>query len=138
LLALFAGRWAGAGTVELQGARREAFSCRASYASAGATGVDQTLRCANPRYTYALRSSLRLEGTNISGEWHDDSQARSGLVVGRVTSKALVLSLSGDGYEADMVVRLDACTQTIAVMSRTQEVERAELSLRKADCAAAR
>jgi hypothetical protein len=37
-----------------------------------------------------------------------------------------------------MVVRLDACTQTIAVMSRTQEVERAELSLRKADCAAAR
>ena len=130
----FSGRWSGSGTVKLQGDRQERISCRATYSAAGATTVVQTLRCANPRYSFNFRSSMRLNGARVSGQWQDDAHGRSGILSGSLRSKAVALTISGAGFSASMYMRVDACNQSISVRPRGNEIVQVAVRLRKGGC----
>jgi hypothetical protein len=134
LVSEFSGRWNGAGTLRLQGDRRERITCRATYSPSGASGMLQTLRCASSRYNFDFKSNLRIDGTRVSGQWQDDANGRSGILAGSVRGKSIAVNISGAGFSASMVVRVDACSQSISMRPRSHEIEQVALRLKKGGC----
>ena len=125
------GYWSGGGTVVLSDGK-EQVKCAVRYkVGASGTQIRQNMRCASADYNINAAAELRLQGSQVSGNWEEKTYSTTGDVTGRYTGSSLVLSIKGANFTAAMTVGLSTCKQSITIQPRGLEVRRISMSLAK-------
>jgi hypothetical protein len=125
------GSWSGSGHIHLEGGRREAIQCSASYVPrSGGTAIGLALRCASPSGRIELRASLQARGTRVSGTWEERSYNAGGDVAGMSSGNSLRLRFSGSLSGAMQVVT-NGASQSISVQTDVSALKGVNVSLRR-------
>mgnify|MGYP001296137540 CR=1 FL=1 len=110
------GRWTGEGTLKPEGAPQEKFKCVATYFPAKlGHEVKQNLRCQSHSYKFDIASLFEIDGEKVSGTWREKTYEFEGAIDGVVKKDRYDVRLSGDFFEADMVIEGTACQQMLTV-----------------------
>lgn len=122
-----AGNWSGGGQIRLDDGRSERVSCRAFYNPRDG-GLGLALRCASQSYKIELRSSLRVNGSRVSGTWEERSFNASGAISGSASSGSLNMSFSGS-LNGSMSVNYGASSQRVSITTGGPGLTSVSLSL---------
>ena len=104
--------------VGLQGdGRTERLTCRANYSPRdGGAGLGMSIRCASPSYKIELRSSMKVDGSRVSGSWEERSFNAGGSLSGRSAAGHLSVSFSGS-MNGSLSVSYGGSSQRVSIKS---------------------
>jgi hypothetical protein len=126
------GYWTGAGTVFFTNGDTERVKCAVVYkVGASGTQIRQNMRCASADYNINAAAELRLQGSQVSGNWEEKTYSTTGDVTGRYTGSSFVLSIHASSFTAGMNVGLSSCKQSITITPKGVEVRRISMNLAK-------
>jgi hypothetical protein len=127
------GYWTGGGTVLLPERVTEKVKCAVIYkVGGGGTLIKQTIRCASADYNINAVAELRVNGSQVAGNWEEKTYSATGQVSGRYTGSSFVLSIQGGNFTAAMDLGLtSACKQTIRIQPKGLEIKRITMNLAK-------
>ncbi len=109
------GTWAGKGTAQLDGGKRERISCKGYYSGKGAKVLRLNIICANPSIKVELRSVLNNSNGRISGTWEERNFNQSGTITGSVTDTEMKLSIVGDGLNGFLKMTFGQSNQSVSI-----------------------
>src|SRR5687768_12473514 len=96
------GYWSGSGTVVLSGST-ERVKCAVRYrVGQEGTQIKQTVRCASPDHAINAAAELKLNGTQVEGNWEEKTYSATGEVSGRYTGGSFALTIKGATFTATM------------------------------------
>jgi len=125
------GYWSGGGTVVLsEGTERVKCAVRYRVGQEG-TLIKQTMRCASPDHAINAAAELKLNGTQVEGNWEEKTYSATGEVSGRYTGSSFALTIKGATFTATMNLEVSGCKQTIQIRPKGLEVRRISMSLAK-------
>jgi len=112
---MLVGTWAGKGTAQLDGGKRERISCKGYYSGKGAKVLRLNIICANPSIKVELRSVLNNSNGRISGTWEERNFNQTGTIMGSVTDTEMKLSIIGDGLNGFLKMTFGQSNQTVSI-----------------------
>ena len=131
--ALFAGPWAGAGTITDSNGASERIRCRVHYyvAQAG-RDLNQQLRCASDSYHFDVNSALLDDGSGrIVGSWTETNRNATGRVSGEVDGGGVRAEVVGAGFTAELTVALRGDKQSIRIVPTGSDVTSVTIELHR-------
>ena len=130
---IFAGKWAGTGTILVGDGGSERIRCQATYnLGPNGTAVSQILRCASDSYRFDLTTNVESSGGQLSGEWGEASRGVNGTLQGRMTANGDVqATVSTVGFNANLNVSVRGNRQTISIRSDNTDLRGVDISLTK-------
>jgi hypothetical protein len=132
--AQLAGRWSGAGTVDLANGRHEPIKCRASYDVLEAQNKLQlNIHCASQSYNFDLRASATYAAGSIRGTWSEATRNAAGTLSGTVEGAGFRVVAKSQAFGADLnlVTRGDKQSVTIRSQNEQAEVRGATIALQR-------
>ena len=112
---MLVGTWAGKGTAQLDGGKRERISCKGYYSGKGAKVLRLNIICANPSTKVELRSVLNYSDGRVSGTWEERNFNQSGTISGRVTDSEMKLSIDGGGLNGHLKMTFGETSQSVTI-----------------------
>lgn len=119
--ARLAGRWAGAGNVELSNGSRESIHCRAAYDVLSARDLQLNIRCASESYNFDLRASARSASGAISGTWSESTRNAGGTLSGEADGEHIQVLAKGPAFAATITLTTRGRRQTVTIRSQDQD-----------------
>ncbi len=126
------GTWSGNGAVSFADGQRELISCRAYYTKQSAE-LGMAFRCASPSYKIEIRSTLDVQGGQVSGDWEERTFNARGNVAGAASSDSLDLKVTGGGFEGEMTVRHSGGVQTVEIDARGLRLKNVSVRLARSN-----
>jgi len=131
--AALAGRWSGAGTIELSNGAHEPIHCKASYDVLSRDNMQLNIRCASESYNFDLRGSAKLTSGTVSGTWSESTRNAAGSLSGDAKGERIQLLAKGPGFAATLGLTTRGARQTVVIKSQDQDsaVRGASINLKK-------
>lgn len=129
-----AGRWSGNGIVKPASGPAESFKCVVTYIPQGSsTRLVQNLRCSSSNYKLDAKTHLELRGEQVVGRWQDNIYTGlNGTVSGTVKDGGFDVILTGQFFQARMIIAASRCEQSVRVTpARADYIREVSASLKK-------
>lgn len=129
-----AGRWSGHGIVKPATGPAENFKCVVTYIPQGSSArLRQNLRCQSANYKLDAATHLELQGERVTGRWQDNIYTGlSGSVTGLAKDGGFDIMLSGQFFQARMVIVASRCEQSVKVTpARADYIREVSAELKK-------
>ena len=114
----FSGSWSGNGTIRPQSGNTERIRCNGTYSSRTANDLHVKLRCASDSYKFDLSGQITASGgSQISGQWNENSRGVGGSVTGTVQGERLLMHTETAGFSADLTMIMRGKRQDVTISS---------------------
>lgn len=123
-------RWQGGATIEYSDGSKENAKCVATY-FIDQTEVTQNLRCATAATAVKVKTIMAVNGTNLSGEWSEESYNISGQVAGRIVAGGFNLQISSTLLTGTLTVATDKCSQHVTIQAPESMLRTMVVKMRK-------
>ncbi|HEX4768147.1 MAG TPA: hypothetical protein VH414_17920 [Lichenihabitans sp.] len=118
LFATLPGTWTGTGTVLKTDNTTESLRCKVKYSlTPSGTIMHQELLCAADSYRMDFVTDLVNQGGALAGTWKEKDRQAGGSVSGKIEGDAITTQITGNGFEASVVITVKGSKQTIALTS---------------------
>ncbi len=121
------GSWGGSGRISYTDGSSEAIRCSAYY-TGGGNALNMVIQCKSDKNPIHIRSKLRIQGSNASGDWEERTFNASGSVSGTVSASSMSLNISGGGFDGSMSVSFGMSSHTVNVTTKGIAMSRANMS----------
>lgn len=119
--ARLAGRWSGAGNVELSNGSRETIHCRAAYDVLSVRDLQLNIRCASESYNFDLRASVKSVSGRVSGTWSESTRNAGGTLSGEADGERIQVLARGSAFAATIMLTTRGRRQTVVIRSEDQD-----------------
>ncbi|HEX5509014.1 MAG TPA: hypothetical protein VFX37_10970 [Pseudolabrys sp.] len=116
-----AGRWSGAGNVELSNGTQESIHCRAAYDVLSARNLQLNIRCASESYNFDLRGSVRSSSGSVSGTWSESTRNAGGTLSGEANGEHIQVVAKGPAFAAMITLTTRGRRQTVTIRSQDSD-----------------
>ncbi len=118
LFATLPGTWTGTGTVVKTDNTTENLRCKVKYSlTPSGTVMHQELLCAADSYRMDFVTDLVNQDGKLAGTWKEKDRQAGGSVSGKIDGDVIATQISGNGFEASVVITVKGSRQTIALTS---------------------
>jgi hypothetical protein len=112
-----AGRWAGSATLFPASGPNQTYACVATYfPSENGSRLTQNLRCKTTDFQFDGATQLQITAGKINGRWQDKMSNLDGIVNGTVKADGFDIRLSGNFFDAKMIVASAPCQQSVTIV----------------------
>ena len=126
------GRWTGWGEMVLAGGNVEKVKCVATYFAEPNQGLRHNLRCASNSYSIDAEAKMKVAGRRVSGEWMERKYSTGGAMTGEVNGSGIVVSISGEAFQARMTLETTKCKQSMNISPSGIEI--AQIAVKMSKC----
>ncbi len=129
----FIGTWGGSGRVVVDDGKSEQIKCNGYYRQMdGLNSLGVAIRCASPSYSIQVRSTLSVNGTQLSGTWEERTFNVQGNLSGRIEAGRMVLNVDGGGMKATMSIAVTGSSQSVLLTTQGSGLKEVRMSLARA------
>ena len=121
------GSWAGSGHISFTDGRTENIHCN-GYCTGGGSALKMAIQCKSDTNTIHIRSSLKIDGAHVSGEWEERTFNASGTASGSVGNGSMSIGLTGGGFAGSMSVSFSRSSQSVSIS--TQGIALSKVNIR--------
>jgi hypothetical protein len=131
--ALFAGAWAGNGTITDTNGVSERIRCRVRYyVMQQGRDLNQQLRCASDSYHFDVNSVLLDDGSGkVVGNWTETNRNAIGKVNGEVQGSGVRAQVVGTGFTASLSVAVRGDKQSVRIIPTGADVTSVTIDLHR-------
>lgn len=121
------GAWGGGGRISYTDGSGESIRCTGYY-SGGGNALNLSIQCKSDARDVHVRSKLRINGSNASGEWEERTFNASGQASGRTSGNSMSLSLTGGGFSGSMSVSFSKSSHTVTISTQGIGMSKASIN----------
>jgi hypothetical protein len=119
IFARLAGEWNGNGTIELADGSREPLRCRAAYdVLDGQSNLQLNIRCASDSFSFDLRGSATLAGSNVRGIWSESTRNAGGKISGTAHGDKIEVVAESSAFTAGLSLTTRGNKQSVTIKSK--------------------
>jgi hypothetical protein len=129
--AKFDGSWRGSGQVTGADGKHERITCRASYSiPPSGAALSQSLVCASDSYRFEVQSDVVVtDGHSVQGRWQETTRSATGDLVGQVADGRFQGTVSGAGFTAEILIRMNGAKQAVTIVPHGSNVAKVDIVL---------
>lgn len=129
-VATLLGSWAGNGRITYTDGSSEGISCNAYY-TGSASDLRMAIQCKSDKNPIHIRSTLRVDGSRITGTWEERTFNASGSATGSTSAGAMKLDVTGGGFTGTMTVAISKASHTVNITAQGIAMKGATMNFSK-------
>ncbi len=133
--AALAGWWSGEGRLGFKEGKLETVKCRATYASATADTLDQSIRCAAASGMIEVKANVAVADNRLTGQWTERIHNIAGDIKGEITPRGFQVTVTGDQLTAGMEIMVRGDKQIVEIQFHDSTLVGLTLVLQKGTAA---